>query len=177
MSFLPCSFLLGNGRKTKTSWTSRLKNHVVGLPLWLSGKESAWQCKRWVRSLVWEDPACCGSTKPVSHSCWAPVPQLLKPEYSRACALQQEKPPHWEAHALQLALPLLSTTRGKPVQQQRPSPAVKKKINKNLKKLRKPKTNPNSYCLWPCVEQNVSALCVLWLFPVWFTKARLWIRY
>ena len=26
----------------------------------------------------------------------APMPQLLKP---RACALQQEKPPQWEAHA------------------------------------------------------------------------------
>ena len=28
--------------------------------------------------------------------------QLLKPEHTRACALQQDKPPQWEACALQL---------------------------------------------------------------------------
>ena len=45
----------------------------------------------WVWSLVWEDPTCCGATKPAcrnywactlestSHNYWARVPQLLKP--------------------------------------------------------------------------------------------------
>ena len=32
-----------------------------------------------VRALVWEDPTCRGATKPVCHSYWARVPQLLKP--------------------------------------------------------------------------------------------------
>ena len=44
-----------------------------------------------VRALVWEDPTCCGATKPVrhsywacalepvSHNYWARMPQLLKP--------------------------------------------------------------------------------------------------
>ena len=32
-----------------------------------------------VRALVWEDPTCCGATKPTSHNYWACVPQLLKP--------------------------------------------------------------------------------------------------
>ena len=32
-----------------------------------------------VRSLVQEDPTCCGATKSVSHNYWARVPQLLKP--------------------------------------------------------------------------------------------------
>ena len=32
-----------------------------------------------VQALVWEDPTCCGATKPVRHNYWAPVPQLLKP--------------------------------------------------------------------------------------------------
>ena len=44
-----------------------------------------------VRALVWEDPTCCGATKPMrhnywacalepaSHNYWAHVPQLLKP--------------------------------------------------------------------------------------------------
>ena len=45
---------------------------------------------------VWEDPTCCGATKPVrpnywacalepvSHNYWAHVPQLLKPAHCRA---------------------------------------------------------------------------------------------
>ena len=33
---------------------------------------------------------------------WAHVAPLLKPSYSRAHALQQEKPPQWEARAPQL---------------------------------------------------------------------------
>ena len=41
----------------------------------------------WVQSLVQEDPTCHGATKP---SC------------SRACVLQPEKPPKWEAHTSKL---------------------------------------------------------------------------
>ena len=56
-----------------------------------------------VRALVWEDPTCCGTTKPVrhnywacalkptSHNYWAHVPQLLKPTRSRARAPQQRE--------------------------------------------------------------------------------------
>ena len=33
----------------------------------------------WVRALVWEDPTCCGATKPICHNYWARMPQLLKP--------------------------------------------------------------------------------------------------
>ena len=66
-----------------------------------------------VRALVWEDPTCCRATKLVHHNYWtcalepashnyrAHVPQLLKPVRPRACALQQEKPPQWEARAPQ----------------------------------------------------------------------------
>ena len=35
---------------------------------WLSGKESACQC-RTHGSLVWEDPTCCETTKPIFHNC------------------------------------------------------------------------------------------------------------
>ena len=35
--------------------------------LCLSGKESTCQCRTYVWSLVWEDPTCCGATKPVHH--------------------------------------------------------------------------------------------------------------
>ena len=44
-----------------------------------------------VRALVWEDPTCCGATKPVSHNYWACA--------SEACAPQQERPRQWEARA------------------------------------------------------------------------------
>ena len=66
----------------------------------------------WVWALVREDPTCGGATKPVrhnywacalepvSHNYWAHVPQLLS-LLSRARALQQEKPPQWEARAPQ----------------------------------------------------------------------------
>ena len=67
---------------------------------------------KWVPALVQEDATCRGATKPVhhnywtwalepaSHNYWAHVPQLLSLR-SRAHALQQEKPPQWEARAPQ----------------------------------------------------------------------------
>ena len=73
-----------------------------------------------VWALVQKDPTYRRATKPVRHSYWAcalepasynywaHVLQLLKPcattteaRAPRAHALQQEKPPHWEAHAPQ----------------------------------------------------------------------------
>ena len=46
-----------------------------------------------VQSLVQEDPMCLRATKPECHNSWAYMP--------RAHALQQEKPPQWEAHTPQ----------------------------------------------------------------------------
>ena len=45
----------------------------------------------WVQALVWEDPTCCGTVRPVSHNYWACA--------FGACALQQERPRQWEACA------------------------------------------------------------------------------
>ena len=45
----------------------------------------------WVRALVWEDPTCCGATRPLSHTYRACA--------SGACAPQQERPRQWEACA------------------------------------------------------------------------------
>ena len=81
----------------------------------------------WVRALVWEDPTCCGATKPRE-------PQLLNPRATttealmpRARAPQQEKPPQWEARALQQRVaPALSATREKPTQQKRANAAKNK---------------------------------------------------
>ena len=80
----------------------------------------------WFWALVREDLTCCGATKPVrhnywacalepaSHNYWSPhaleptshsyracMLQILKPTCPRAHAPQQEKPPQWEACALQ----------------------------------------------------------------------------
>ena len=63
-------------------------------------------------ALVQEDPTCQGETKPGHHNYWAcalepghhncgpHVQQPLKAKQLGACALQQEKPLQWEAHAL-----------------------------------------------------------------------------
>ena len=45
------------------------KNQTSELPWWLSGKESACQCRRqWVRFLALEDPTCQGALKPVYYN-------------------------------------------------------------------------------------------------------------
>ena len=44
----------------------------MGLPWWLSSKESAYQCRRHrFESLDQEDPTCLGATKPTHHNCSA----------------------------------------------------------------------------------------------------------
>ena len=62
-------------------------------------------------TLIWEDPTCRRTTKPVCHNywacaleprsrdCWAHIPWLLKPEHPRAHAPQQERPPQAEVCA------------------------------------------------------------------------------
>ena len=78
-----------------------------------------------VWSLVQENSPCCGATESVHHSYWAHSPaSLCCNSWScvpRACALQQEKLPQWEAHALQLEKAHL--------QQRRPSTAKNKYLN------------------------------------------------
>ena len=47
-----------------------------------------------VWSLAQEDPTCLGAAKPIGHNYWSGTP--------RAHVRQREKPPQWEAWALQL---------------------------------------------------------------------------
>lgn len=70
----------------------------IGLPLSLSGKESA--CQGWRRgfhlpsrkvpSPIQEGPTSCRANKPVSQSSWACVLQLLKPARPRARVPRRE---------------------------------------------------------------------------------------
>ena len=91
---------------------------------WLSGKEPICQCRRHeFQFLIWEDPTCHKATKPMCRNYWAcawcPGASTTEPTchnywgpHPRACVLQQEKPPQWEAQAPQLeGNPLLATTR------------------------------------------------------------------
>ena len=77
---------------------------------WLRAHLPVWEKRVW--SLSRKDPTCHGATKPMHHSYWARGPT--------ARALQQEKPPQWEACTLQLEKACM--------QQRRPRQA--KKINK-----------------------------------------------
>ena len=54
-----------------------------------------------VRALVWEDPTYRGAAKPVCHNYWSLRATTTEAHMPIACALQQEKPPRWEAHAPQ----------------------------------------------------------------------------
>ena len=66
-----------------------------------------------VRALLWEDPTGCRATKPVCHNYWACALEPTSHNYwnlraittearvPRARALQQEKPPRWEARTPQ----------------------------------------------------------------------------
>ena len=58
-----------------------------------------------VQASVWEDPTCCGATKPMCHNYWAcalePTSRSYWAHAPRARAPQREKPPQWKAHAPQ----------------------------------------------------------------------------
>ena len=92
-----------------------------------------------VRALVREDPTCHGATKPrgpqlLSLHSRARKPQLLslratttEAREPRAHALQQEKPPQWEAGALQQRVGPRSLQLEKAYAQQRRPNAAKNK--------------------------------------------------
>ena len=95
-----------------------------------------------VRALVWEDPTCRGTTKPVchnywdcalepvSHNFWAQVPQLLKP----ACleAVLCNKRSHWmrSPRTAMKSSPRLAATREKPACSNKDPRQPKININK-----------------------------------------------
>ena len=83
------------GKVSAVQWVKCINDTSVnrkklGLPWWL--RIHLPMQETWVWSLVWEDPTCCGAAEPVSHNFWSP--------HSRACALQQEMPPQWDARVL-----------------------------------------------------------------------------
>ena len=95
------SLLFSRLRKLAHPHYSKLRQ---GLPWCIRGKESAPPIQETqVRILIWEDPACWGTTKPVSlWACSRAWEQhLLKPPCPRVSAQQQE-PPQWEAFEPQL---------------------------------------------------------------------------
>ena len=91
-----------------------------------------------VQSLIWEDPTCQGTTKPICHNYWACAPdsgshnywahvlKLLKFKCPRACALQQEKPHNEKPMHGNWRVALAHNSLRKPTQQWWPSAAKNK---------------------------------------------------
>ena len=113
--------------KKKKSGTSLVVQWLrIRLPMQGTGVRS---------SLVWEDPTCCGATKPMCHNYWA-------------CALEPASHNYWSPHAQSLCSAtreatamrsLRTTTKSSPrspqlakarAQQRRPNAAKNKLINK-----------------------------------------------
>ena len=96
------------------------KKIVIGLPWWLSGRESTCQCRihgldPWSRKIPHAMEQLTLSARapgPRNRNYRAHTLQLLKPMCPKACALQQEKPPQWEACAMKRSLCLLPLEKG-----------------------------------------------------------------
>ena len=76
--------------KTEREWRTSLVVQWIRLCMPMQGTR--------VQSVVQEDPACHGATKPMHHNCWSPcsrvyAPQQEKPLQGVACALQQRVAP------------------------------------------------------------------------------------
>ena len=82
-----------------------------------------------VQSLAWEDPTCHEATKPVHHNYRVHTTTTEAPAPG-ASALQQEKPPQWDALAPQLESgPSLSQLEKACTKQWRPGTAKNKWIS------------------------------------------------
>ena len=68
----------------------KLRKQLLELPRWLSGKESAHQCRRH-RFDPWSGKIP-HAVEQLNHNYSAPMQQVLKPSTLKACAPQQEKP-------------------------------------------------------------------------------------
>ena len=106
-------------------WTN--KRCIAGLPWWFSGWEPSYPCRR-VQSLKFEKiPQATGQLSLCTATAGA--------THSRACALQQEKPPQWEAWVppLESSPSSLQLEKAR-VQQWRPSTTKDKSMNIKKKK-------------------------------------------
>ena len=90
-----------------------------------------------VWSLIQEDPTCHGAAKSVCHNCWACAVDSgtasTAAAHPRAGALQQEKPPQWEARALEQSSPFSQQLEKSPHRGEE-DPAESKINKQNLKK-------------------------------------------
>ena len=115
----------------------------------------------WVQSLVWEDSTCHKATKTtMGHNHWA---HNLEPH-----ALQQERPPQWEAQIEKACL-----------QQWRPSAAKNKQINKIKEKnneLEVKPWNPECFSHYIMIPQtNWGTILNIYVTQQGWTRG-LWVR-
>ena len=83
-----------------------------------------------VATLAWEDSTCHSANKGPYITTTEPRVETTEACAPTACALQQEKPPQWEAHALQLESSPCSLQLNKACMQQMTHHSQKIKINK-----------------------------------------------
>ena len=87
----------------------------------------------WVWSLIWDDPAWHEAYKPACHNCWVCALNPGSRNYWKSStlefALQQEKPPPWEACTPRLESRPLAPAREKQEQQWRPKATKRNAIN------------------------------------------------
>ena len=110
----------------------------LGLPRWLSGKESTCRCRRQAQSPPREDATRLEAASPVHHSFCAPVPQSL-------CSATREAQHHSQRAAPSLQLENSPSGSRDPAQP---------KINKFLKRYLK---------LVHIIERERPAFCSLWV--------------
>ena len=68
-----------------------IKMYLLGFPWWLSSKESACQRRgQEFDSLIWEDTACRGASKPEYHHHWPPGYHYGSPRASSLCSTTRE---------------------------------------------------------------------------------------
>ena len=88
---------------------SLIMKDFQGLPWWRSGYESACQCRGhgfdpWsgkIPRATEQLSLCATTTEPASRNYWSPCATTTEAHAPTARALQQEKPPQWEARAAQ----------------------------------------------------------------------------
>ena len=125
----------------------------------------------WVWSLVWEDPTWREAYKPACHNCWVCALNPGSRNYWKSStlefALQQEKPPLWEACAPPLESSPLAPAREKQEQQWRPKAAKRNAINFKEKRQEKREAQRRHCHLEAVLSQRVEISTAHWGWALW----------
>jgi len=99
LTLFSCNKKLFRKLKGRKTWFA--KNQYTGLPWWLSGQESASQCRRHqFHPRSGKIPRAAEQLSPgamtTESALWSPGAEIAEPMCPRLRPLKQEKPPRWE---------------------------------------------------------------------------------